>query len=145
MKAISLWQPWASAIVLGMKRIETRHWLTRYRGPIAIHAAKRWTSDERELHALEVAAGTMPATLPLGAIVATARLAAIFSAVGQASQISPEELRWGNYAGGRFAWMFEDITPLAEPVPFRGLQGLFDVPDELLSVTASAAPQGQLL
>lgn len=26
MKAISLWQPWASAMALGLKSIETRHW-----------------------------------------------------------------------------------------------------------------------
>ena len=53
MKALSLWQPWASAIALGHKRIEPRHWTTSYRGLIAIHAAKRWTADEREFHAAE--------------------------------------------------------------------------------------------
>lgn len=41
MRAISLWQPWASAIAIGSKLIETRHWATDYRGPIAIHAARR--------------------------------------------------------------------------------------------------------
>ena len=41
MKAISLWQPWASAIARGSKRIETRSWSTPYRGPLAIHASKR--------------------------------------------------------------------------------------------------------
>lgn len=41
MKAISLWQPWASLIAAGVKSIETRGWPTNYRGQIAIHAAKR--------------------------------------------------------------------------------------------------------
>lgn len=45
MKALSLYQPWASAIALGAKRIETRPWKTSHRGPIAIHAAKRWTRE----------------------------------------------------------------------------------------------------
>ncbi|HVM07165.1 MAG TPA: ASCH domain-containing protein [Acidimicrobiales bacterium] len=40
MKAISLWQPWASLIAYGVKTIETRSWSTPYRGRIAIHAAK---------------------------------------------------------------------------------------------------------
>lgn len=40
MKAISLWQPWASLIAHGVKTIETRSWSTPYRGPLAIHAAK---------------------------------------------------------------------------------------------------------
>lgn len=38
---ISLWQPWASALAIRSKRNETRSWATSYRGPIAIHAAKR--------------------------------------------------------------------------------------------------------
>lgn len=41
MRALSLWQPWASAIALGAKRVETRSWSTAYRGLVAIHAAKR--------------------------------------------------------------------------------------------------------
>src|SRR5437868_804524 len=42
-KALSLWQRWASAMALGWKRIETRHWSLSYRGLLAIHAAKRWS------------------------------------------------------------------------------------------------------
>ncbi len=39
MKAITIWQPWASLIACGAKQYETRSWATSYRGPIAIHAA----------------------------------------------------------------------------------------------------------
>lgn len=41
MKIITLWQPWATLIALGIKKFETRSWSTRYRGKLAIHAAKR--------------------------------------------------------------------------------------------------------
>lgn len=41
MKAITLWQPWASLIAVGAKTIETRGRQTHYRGPLAIHAATR--------------------------------------------------------------------------------------------------------
>jgi hypothetical protein len=41
MKAITIWQPWASLIAIGAKQYETRSWETKYRGPIAIHAAKK--------------------------------------------------------------------------------------------------------
>lgn len=41
MKAITIWQPWASLIAIGEKVYETRGWPTQYRGPIAIHAAMR--------------------------------------------------------------------------------------------------------
>lgn len=35
---LSISQPFASAIILGKKKIELRTWGTHYRGPIALHA-----------------------------------------------------------------------------------------------------------
>lgn len=49
MKAISLWQPWATLISTGDKTWETRSWATTYRGPLAIHAAKKFGPLERLL------------------------------------------------------------------------------------------------
>ena len=46
MKTLSLIQPWASLIALGEKRIETRSWGTRYRGPLAIHASLSHVGDD---------------------------------------------------------------------------------------------------
>ena len=42
---MTLWQPWASLVVAGVKRFETRSWATSYRGPLAIHAAKLSAHD----------------------------------------------------------------------------------------------------
>lgn len=41
MPVLTLWQPWASLVALGVKTIETRSWATKHRGRIAIHAAGR--------------------------------------------------------------------------------------------------------
>lgn len=49
MKAITLYQPWATLVALGKKKIETRSWKTDYRGPLAIHVAKKFTGDQRLL------------------------------------------------------------------------------------------------
>lgn len=49
MKAISLRQPHASLVALGLKRNETRSWATNYRGPLAIHASARMSREEGEL------------------------------------------------------------------------------------------------
>lgn len=38
MKALTLTQPYATLVALGVKRIETRGWSTDYRGWLAIHA-----------------------------------------------------------------------------------------------------------
>ena len=45
-KALTLWQPWASLIAWGEKQYETRSWSTEYRGLLAIHASKRETEWE---------------------------------------------------------------------------------------------------
>lgn len=44
-KAISLWEPWASLMRSGAKTVETRSWYTSYRGPLLICAAKRKDRD----------------------------------------------------------------------------------------------------
>jgi hypothetical protein len=137
MKAISLWQPWASAMAVGLKTVETRHWSTSYRGHMAIHAAKRWTRDESEF----AEAMGLPADLPLGAIVAFGELCAINRTETLRQTLSAQEQEWGNYADGRFGWVFANIVALPEPVPFRGAQGLFDIPSSLLGALAPAPRQ----
>jgi hypothetical protein len=45
MKALSIWQPYASLVAVGEKRIETRIWGTKHRGLLAIHAMQKWDAD----------------------------------------------------------------------------------------------------
>src|SRR5689334_8102777 len=49
MKVISLLQPWASLVVIGAKQIETRSWNTKYRGPLLIHASKKYQVAQKKL------------------------------------------------------------------------------------------------
>lgn len=154
MKAISLWQPWATAIALGSKRVETRHWPTKYRGPLAIHAAKRF--NRREMldvqrtdfwccALLDAMDGVQffADVLPFGAIVATCELddcrpsesftESEIDRVHRADLGGWTERQMGNFSPGRYGWVLDKIQPLAEPIPYRGLQGLFNVPDALLA------------
>ncbi|MDT8758262.1 ASCH domain-containing protein [Sphingomonas psychrotolerans] len=141
MKAISLWQPWASAVALGWKSNETRHWSTKYRGPIAIHAAKKWTIEER-VAAIDATKETGDRRLvdpPRGVIVATAVLVGIERTEDLLPRIRGTIEDWfGNYAPGRFAWKLERISRLAIPIPFTGRQGLFDVPDSVFGTAMEA-------
>lgn len=41
MRVLTVRQPWATLIALQIKRIETRSFATKYRGPVAIHAGLR--------------------------------------------------------------------------------------------------------
>lgn len=130
MTAISLHQPWASAIALGHKRIETRHWKPKYRGEIAIHAAK---TLDREFAQVERALGRMPARIPLGAIVAVATLVDVRRTEELKLEIGAIEKLYGNYARGRFGWILADIRALREPVGAIGRQSLFSIDGEILA------------
>lgn len=134
MKAISLWQPWASAITLGLKHIETRGWATTHRGPLAIHAAKRWTPEERDtcthfarLHGLPELADP-----PRGAIIGVANIVAVLPSEALEEGLSETERSFGNYGPGRFGWLLEDVVAFRVPIPYRGMQGLFNVPDAII-------------
>lgn len=144
MRCISLWQPWASAVALGLKRIETRHWSTNYTGRFAIHAAKRWTADERDTAAMFAELYDLRlATPPLGAIVATARLVRCDRSEAILRRgITEMEEAFGNYGPGRYGWILDDIAMLSDPVPFRGSQGFFEVPDELLRTAHTTGGRG---
>lgn len=133
MKCISLWQPWASAIALDLKGIETRGWTTKVRGRIAIHASRHWTKAEREFAAVERALGRLPARLPLGAIVSTVVLVDVLTTdeLLATGAVGPVEKIYGDYRPGRFGWLLRDVVPLVEPIPWKGRQGWFEVPDDL--------------
>ena len=96
MKTITLTQPWASLVAIGVKQIETRSWQTSYRGPLAIHAAKGFPKWAKELcytepfksvlalNVRENMAGQFYLShvinnLPTGCIVATCELTGIYS------------------------------------------------------------------
>lgn len=141
MRAITLWQPYASAIALGLKTIETRGWSTDYRGPLAIHAARRFGGAEKRFARVERALGRLPARLPLGAIIAVVNLVDVRSTDELALTTGTIERLYGNYEPGRFGWMLEGVRPLPEPIPFIGRQRFFSVPDELIErALAGVAP-----
>jgi hypothetical protein len=186
MKAISLWQPWASLIACGAKRFETRSWAPPrdlIGQPIAIHAAKK-IDREAVLFAQDLCYGQHPtggfelgdaleeswggcpdelmgifgnATMPIGCVVAIARLDAAFQ-VGEAaegtalpaarvvrrltSRQMPEcfTVRYddfGDYAAGRWAWLLRDVQAIKPPVAMKGAQGFFELPQGWLTADAA--------
>lgn len=127
MKALTLTQPWATLVILGIKKIETRGWSTPYRGTIAIHSSKAWTPDERgfarELHRDMDVLPITPSALPMGMVLGTVRLVDVVPTYS----IHPTKLEesLGDYSPDRFAWILEDPQPYDEPIPARGALGLW--------------------
>lgn len=112
MKALTIWQPWASLIACGAKRYETRSWPTKYRGPIAIHAAVK---DPKRLPLMgkeafertvreEIDAGRCPewCFMPTGAVIATAELVSVWRIVYNV-KMDVEEAREYPIIGERMA------------------------------------------
>lgn len=156
---LSLWQPWASFLVWGVKGPETRGWSTKYRGPMLIHAAKRRTQYNEGLydgvnvfHEGLKAAGKEWRDLPYGALIGIGELTTIYHTEDTATAephemeeaqsvlipmgkfaLTPLHQYLGDYSAGRFAWVFENLKPLDEPIPYRGAQGIFkvEISDEL--------------
>ena len=49
-KGLTLTQPWATLVASGAKKIETRSWNTKHRGWLAIHTARLFPRECRELY-----------------------------------------------------------------------------------------------
>lgn len=129
--AITLHQPWAWLMCEAFKRRETRGWSTRLRGWCAIHAgksvpayARQGCLENKAIVEAFAARGlpSEPLRLPLGCVVAVARLVDVVATDAIAAVVLEHEGQLGNYGPGRFAWEFADLHKLAEPVPVRGHQ-----------------------
>ncbi len=116
MKAISIRQPWAWAILYAGKDIENRSWRTRYRGPVLIHAARGMTLKDYESAACFIAERTgllAPRDLHRGGIVGMAELV---------DCVNRSESPW---FFGPWGFVLHDARPLPF-APWRGELGLFE-------------------
>ena len=128
MRALTLFQPWASLLVYGRKTYETRGYRISHRGLVAIHAGKErrflddWLEDQDD---------ELEHEYPLGAIVGVAVLVGVIPTDGwEAELLSDKDRAFGDWSEGRYAWKMENVRLLKSPVPCRGAQGLWNVPGD---------------
>ena len=128
MKAITIQQYWAWAIVTGYKRVENRTWRTSYRGPLAIHAGNReWPGSRETIESLGI---TVPETVPRGVILGVVDLVDVVRFdPHQPLLLDPYDLAGDPFATGPVCWILRNPRRLAEPIPMPGMLGLFDVPN----------------
>lgn len=131
MKALTIWQPWASAIPAGLKLYETRCWKTNYRGPVAIHASKTQPKavfeQGRHLVAQLLSTPYMRNfdAIPQGCIVAFATLVDCIPTEDIRKELYGQEIMWGDYSDGRYAWRLQNIEAIV-PYPYTGGQRLWN-------------------
>lgn len=133
LKAITLWQPWASAMAHQLKRNETRDYPTKYRGPLLIHAATRkpdhydWDILTYPVVAKALAEKGITDTkdFPLGTAVCIVNLVDCVPVDTIRPKLSLLELALGNYNPGRYAWVTEFLHYIETPIPMKGKQGFW--------------------
>lgn len=145
MKAISLWQPYASFMAMHLKWNETRGWATKFRGELAICSAKRgWLPGEfgSEVDWLVHRSGELwlaenklkpeaekELFFPNGFVVCVVEV--VDCQPSAEMDVTDFEKCLGDYSPGRFAWITRNCRPLKQPVPVVGRQGFFNLPPEV--------------
>ena len=152
MRVLTLHQPWAQLMVWGLKNIETRSWaapgnLIGQR--MAIHAGKRepratdWNIEVQRV-VLQRAGGSH--SMPMGAVVATAKLIECMQVIGEPDDNDLIGCRgygelgdaagydatitvdpYGDFSVSRWLWVFQDVRRV-EPIPINGRQGVWTLP-----------------
>ena len=135
MKAITMWQPWATWVELGFKTIETRthaRFMSLAGQRIAIHAGKHYDNDARKLAAPYLTPGMVKMTNIIGglvgfthgqivAVVTVTASRVLTAADSQASLID---------ASGRYGLVLADRIRLGRPVATRGQMGIWELSEE---------------
>lgn len=123
MKALTIFQPYAWAIMEGIKRIENRSRPTSYRGRLAIHAglSKDWDIDVLD-------DGTrVPQELEYGKVLGAVTLV-------DCVRVDDPKVQDDPFAHGEWCWILEAPNKLEVPVAMRGKQGLFEIDANLVLV-----------
>lgn len=127
-RAISLYEPWATAVMVGAKTYETRSWPTNYRGDLLICAGKHCDVMVRQLlrdtRWIASIGKLQVADLHFGKAVAICELTDCILTDILTPSAYRDQKHLGDYGSRRWAWQLENIRPLA-PTPVRGKQGLF--------------------
>lgn len=161
MKALTVYQPWASLIVVGAKPYEFRKWDYAARYPslvgqrVAIHAAARPMVAGEVLDIMEriengESALDVQKAMPVLNLIArkakedaqaAARCLPLSAILGTAilgNAVRAFDLFKDKVADSDrldqivFAWPVTDIVRFDEPVPYRGSQGFWNFPEGLL-------------
>lgn len=124
MRGLTICQPWAWAVMEGIKRFENRVWETNYRGPLVIHAGKsrEWLGGIQDLHMAGY--DIYEEDLLFGELLGVVDLVDCH----KRSRMRTDD----PFAEGPYCWELLRPRKLVEPIPYRGRQGLFTIPDELI-------------
>ncbi len=120
MRAITLWQPWATLAIEGRKKIETRAWKPGFTGPIAIHAGR--TVKKEFVERFGVTSAPLGCVLGVVEVVGTMK----FTERNVAESVPKDQLPYGDFFPGRYGWMLRVLMKFETPIPARGSRMIWD-------------------
>lgn len=133
MRALTIRQPWAWAVLYAGKDIENRSWLppAHVMGVrIAIHAAK--AHDRAAYEAFhELYGREAPEDLPRGVFVGTAIVAGWVDDMGACSHTDMRDYRNSRWFMGPIGWVMREPRPVERLVECAGALGIWRVPNEI--------------
>ncbi|QHV99253.1 ASCH domain-containing protein [Spirosoma endbachense] len=146
MRIITLYQPYATLMMLGLKTNETRNRRTLVRGTLGIHAAAAIPNWCRlKMNEASFKSALKDVELPTGKILGTVELIGSMRTeewlLSQSDIIEGfytaavwNEIAFGDYSANRWAWQTINPTPFETPIPAKGSQGFwfFDLPNEVI-------------
>lgn len=129
-KAISVRQPWANAIMLG-KDVENRSRYYKHRGLLLIHASLK--VDDAALDDPRIL------RLPINDLI----FGHLIGVVNLVDCVRFSRSRWAD-PDSEWKLILENPRPLLRPVPYRGQLGLFGVEEKLLRDVLPAGCESEM-
>lgn len=149
-RVLSLWQPWASAVVTphptiygrGVKEFETRHWGTSLREIIVIHATKKRVLTANMLRSNKPVNDALLAdmdylkkkvgeVLPSESLIGLVNIVSCINSMNfqqfgrDFSETPVNEFAWGDWSPGRYGIRLSYPVTFDTPIPMKGKQTIF--------------------
>ncbi len=126
MKVLSLLQPWATLVIKGFKKIETRSWRTAYRGELLIHASSGKKGGilvaESSFEKYIPHFGSLPFSAIIGKVILDdiVPVEQLYLSDAHLNTLTLEEKAFGDYTKGRYAWLLTEPVEFEKPLFTKG-------------------------
>jgi len=141
-RVLTLWEPWATLVVHGIKKIETRPKPTSWtveKGTYLIHAAKKWSKEQEKVCLNDPFLEPFKGCFNFGHIIGSVEVKEckkipllvaesdreIYVCLYENFYVSWKEFDYGDYDPGRYAWLLQNPRILETPIPYKGQQGFY--------------------
>ena len=129
MKALSFTQPWAWLVVSGLKPVDNRPRGTKYRGPLLVHASKKWDSEGERWIRFGIGTHKLPISWLPQRQDPVIRYGEI---IGMVEVVDCVRWHASPWFCGPNGLVLRNAVKFKKPFPYKGQLGLFDVAETVV-------------